>query len=67
MSYDLERAVERAIDRLRGAAAAKRRDGDDWIADSLEEIANSLARPLEGTQRARQREEAQRQAERLRR
>lgn len=65
MSYDLERAVTHAIENLRSIATAKRRDGDDWTADSLEEIANSLARPLADIDKARQRETEQQQARRL--
>lgn len=68
MSYDLERATERAIDRLRGIAMARRvpiigpisaetlEASEAWIAQALDEIAASLEAPLDAIEQARQRE-----------
>lgn len=56
MSYELQLAAERAINRLRGIASARRRAGETWIADALDEIASSLAEPL-AAERASERRE----------
>lgn len=57
MSHDLERAAERAIERLRSIAGVRREAGDAWIAHAMEEIAESLAQPLGVARHARARED----------
>lgn len=58
MSYDLERAVERVIDRLRGVANAER--DNDYLVLLLRQSASELEEPLRDVREARVRDEQRR-------
>lgn len=57
MSYELERAVERAIERLRGLANSYDEDDNFFLVQKLRQVAADLEQPLTVAQQARQRDE----------